>query len=66
MSTCSTQGGNETEVWDTVSAKGGGLVGRLLVQATDALLPAGALDRALGRIANEIEKTAGAGVALAA
>jgi hypothetical protein len=58
--------GNETEVWATVSVKGGGLVGRLLAQATDALLAAGALDRALGRIANEIEASAGNGIALAA
>jgi hypothetical protein len=58
--------GNETEVWATVSVKGGGLVGRLLAQATDALLAAGALDRALGRIASEIEATAGSGMALAA
>jgi hypothetical protein len=58
--------GNGTELWATVSVKGGGLVGRLLAQATDALLAAGALDRALGRIANEIEATAGTGMALAA
>ena len=59
-------GSDGTEVWATVSVNGGGLVGRLLAQATDALLAAGALDRALGRIANEIEETAGAGMALAA
>jgi hypothetical protein len=58
--------GNGTEVWATVSVKGGGLVGRLLAQATDALLAAGALDRALGRIASEIEATTGTGMALAA
>ena len=55
-----------TEVWGTVRVRGGGLVGRLLAQATDALLAAGALDRALGRIANEMDELAGAGVALAA
>ncbi|MDQ3936173.1 MAG: SRPBCC family protein [Actinomycetota bacterium] len=55
-----------TQVWATVSVRGGGLMGRVLAQATDALLAAGALDRALGRIADEIEIATGAGVALAA
>jgi Polyketide cyclase / dehydrase and lipid transport len=54
-----------TQVWATVEVRGGGLIGRLLAQATDALLAAGALDRALGRIADEIETT-GAELALAA
>jgi carbon monoxide dehydrogenase subunit G len=45
-----------TDVWVSVGVKsGGGLTGRLLTQATEALLRAGALDRALGRIAEEIE-----------
>jgi hypothetical protein len=54
-----------TQVWATVEVRGGGLMGRLLAQATDALMAAGALDRALGRIADEIETT-DAGLALAA
>ena len=57
--------GASTALWATVEVRGGGLLGRLLAQATDALLAAGALDRALGRIANEIETT-GADLALAA
>jgi len=59
-------GGDGTEVWATVEVRGGGLLGRLLAQATDALLAAGALDRALGRIADEIEIYADAPVAVAA
>ena len=55
-----------TDVWATVTVSGGGLVGRLLAQATDALLAAGALDRALGRIANEIDGFAREPLALAA
>jgi Polyketide cyclase / dehydrase and lipid transport len=47
--------GDSTQVWATVEVRGGGLMGRLLAQATDALLAAGALDRALGRIASEID-----------
>jgi hypothetical protein len=58
--------GDGTELWATVEVRGGGLLGRLLAQATDALLAAGALDRALGRIANEIETHADAPVAVAA
>ena len=58
--------GAETELWATVNVTGGGLLGRLLAQATDALLAAGALDRALRRIALEIDDTAGAEMALAA
>jgi hypothetical protein len=55
-----------TDVWATVSVNGRGLLGRLLAQATDALLAAGALDKALGRIASEIDGLAGERVALAA
>jgi hypothetical protein len=55
-----------TEVWATVSVNGGGLFGRLLAQATDALLAAGALDRALGRIAREIDDFTEDRLALAA
>jgi Polyketide cyclase / dehydrase and lipid transport len=47
--------GGTTQVWATVGVRGGGLMGRVLAQATDALLAAGALDRALGRIAGEID-----------
>lgn len=47
-----------TEVWVSLDLKsGGGITGRLMTQATDALLRAGALDGALGRIAREIETT---------
>jgi hypothetical protein len=50
--------GDGTDVWVSVGVKPrGGLSGRLLAQATEALLRAGALDRALGRIAEEIEET---------
>ena len=50
--------GDGTDVWVSVGVQsGGGLSGRLLAQATEALLRAGALDRALGRIAEEIEET---------
>src|ERR671933_225320 len=55
-----------TEVWATVSVSGSGLRGRLLAQATDALLAAGALDHALGRIAREIEELANDRLQLAA
>jgi len=47
--------GGGTDLWATVSVTGRGLIGRVIAQATDALLAAGALDRALGRIASEIE-----------
>jgi hypothetical protein len=43
----------------------GGLIGRVLSGATDALLAAGALDKAMARIAGEVE-TAAAPAALAA
>jgi hypothetical protein len=55
-----------TDVWATVSVTGSGLRGRLLAQAADALLAAGAFDRALGRIAREIDELAGDRLALAA
>lgn len=48
-------GVDEVEIWATVSVEGSGLLGRVLSGATDALLAAGALDRALGRIAGEVE-----------
>jgi polyketide cyclase/dehydrase/lipid transport protein len=60
------EAGAGSEVWATVSVSGGGLLGRLLAQATDALLAAGALDRALGRIAREIEECGSERLALAA
>lgn len=55
-----------SEVWATVSVRGGGLLGRLLAQATDALLAAGALDRALARIAREVEACRSGRIVLAA
>lgn len=39
----------------SVSVKGNGLIGRVLAQATDALLAAGALHTAVGRIGREFE-----------
>ena len=60
------EAGAGSEVWATVSVRGSGFVGRLLAQATDALLAAGALDMALGRIAREVEDFARGPVALAA
>ncbi|MDQ6816092.1 MAG: hypothetical protein M3018_01625 [Actinomycetota bacterium] len=39
----------------TVEVTGRGLVGRLLASATEALLAAGALNTAIGRIAHELE-----------
>ena len=44
-----------SEVWASVSVRGSGLIGRILVQATDALLAAGALRTAVGRIGREFE-----------
>ena len=44
-----------SEVRASVSVSGRGLTGRLLAQATDALLAAGALNTAVGRIAREFE-----------
>jgi len=44
-----------TDVWATVSVTGRGLIGRVIAQAADALLAGGALDRALGRVASEVE-----------
>ena len=49
--------GTGTDVWATVSVTGRGLIGRMIAQAADALLAGGALDKALGRIAREIEAT---------
>jgi hypothetical protein len=45
-----------TEVWASVSLNGGGgITGRLVAKATEALLAAGALDGAAGRIARAAE-----------
>jgi hypothetical protein len=44
-----------TDVRATVAVTGRGLIGRVLAQATDALLAAGALSNAVGRIASEFE-----------
>ena len=47
--------GRCSEVHASVTVSGGGLAGRLLAQATDALLAAGALRTAVGAIAREFE-----------
>ena len=44
-----------SEVCASVSVRGSGLIGRILVQATDALLAAGALRNAVSRIGRELE-----------
>lgn len=44
-----------SEVRATVAVTGRGLIGRVLAQATDTLLAAGALSTAIGRIARELE-----------
>jgi hypothetical protein len=44
-----------SEVRASVSVRGSGLLGRILAQATDALLAAGALNVAVGRIGRELE-----------
>jgi hypothetical protein len=47
--------GAGSEVTASVAVRGRGLTGRLLAQATDALLAGGALDHAINRIAREVE-----------
>jgi len=47
-----------SQVEAVVSVSGRGLIGRMLAQATDALLAAGALSAAIGRIARELEAAA--------
>ena len=44
-----------SELRATINVSGRGLLGRLLAQATDALLAAGALRTAVNRIAHECE-----------
>jgi hypothetical protein len=44
-----------SDVHASIAVSGRGLIGRLLAQATDALLAAGALSTAVGRIARELE-----------
>ncbi|MDQ6818007.1 MAG: SRPBCC family protein [Actinomycetota bacterium] len=44
-----------SELRASVSVRGSGLIGRVLAQATDALLAAGALSTAIGRIGRELE-----------
>jgi Polyketide cyclase / dehydrase and lipid transport len=44
-----------SEVCASISVEGSGFVGRLLAQATDALLAGGALRHAVARIAREVE-----------
>jgi hypothetical protein len=46
---------NGSEIRASVAVSGRGLMGRVLAQATDALLAAGALSTAVGRIARELE-----------
>lgn len=48
-----------SDVRATVAVSGRGLMGRVLAQATDALLAAGALSSAVGRIARELEPALG-------
>jgi hypothetical protein len=47
-----------------VGVSGRGLIGRMLAQATDALLAAGALTAAIGRIARELDESTPASRAL--
>jgi uncharacterized protein YndB with AHSA1/START domain len=47
--------GRGSHVRASVTVSGGGLLGRLLAQATDALLAAGALSSAVSAIARELE-----------
>jgi hypothetical protein len=47
--------GHRSEVHASVSVRGNGLLGRILAQATDALLAAGALNVAVSRIGRELE-----------
>lgn len=47
-----------SELNASISVSGRGFVGRVLARATDALLAAGALDSAVGRIAQEFEPAA--------
>jgi hypothetical protein len=44
-----------SEVTASIAVRGRGLTGRLLAQATDALLAGGALNHAIDRIAREVE-----------
>jgi hypothetical protein len=44
-----------SEVRARVEVSGGGVMGRVLARATDALLAAGALNSAIGRIAHELQ-----------
>ena len=48
-------GKDSTEVSASVAVSGRGLTGRLLAQATDALLAGGALQHTVSRIAREVE-----------
>jgi hypothetical protein len=47
--------GHRSEVQAAVSVHGTGLLGRIIAQATDALLAAGALNLAVSRIGRELE-----------
>jgi hypothetical protein len=48
--------GRGSRVDAVVDVSGRGLIGRMLAQATDALLAAGALTAAIGRIARELDE----------
>lgn len=48
--------GNGSEVRASITVSGHGLIGRILAQATDALLAAGALRTAVDRIASALER----------
>ena len=47
--------GEGSELRASVSVRGSGLIGRVLAQATDALLAAGALDLAVSRIGRQLK-----------
>jgi hypothetical protein len=53
----------ESELRASVSVRGSGLIGRVLAQATEALLAAGALDLAVSRIGRELTPAMPAGYA---
>jgi carbon monoxide dehydrogenase subunit G len=56
--------GRRTKLCASIAVRNaGGLIGRVLSGATDALLAAGALDQAMARIAGEVETAAPAALA---
>jgi hypothetical protein len=52
--------GHGSELNASVSVRGSGLFGRIIAQATDALLAAGALNIAVGRIGRELDSAVAA------